>query len=200
MFDGTTGTVVSELDTITENPTIMEYKPNTNKLGYRFYQPVNSRIIYTDQINTILNVNGAQVFMYIDLVEYVYGSDNVNEVNESEYYYYQDTEDFTLFVYPRNDAYQVELRMSQNDKDVVHLTTNVEEFKIPEVVKSLLVIGNNVEVYDDIIERILGNDVIDEPKELITKFNKLRETGNFDDYLVETDAEKQDEEVSDAGE
>ncbi len=199
MFESDTASVKKQLDTLTENPIIQEYNPNVNKLGYRFYKPVNTRVVYSDQVNTLMNVSGNQVFMYIDLVEYVYGTNETREVGESEYYYYKDTSDYTVEVYPRNDAYQVEVRIHDKNKDVVHLSTNVDEYKIVEVIDDLLVIGNNVEVYDDIVEKILGNEVLDEPKELITKFNKLRETGDFDDYLVESINES-DTDLNEAGE
>ncbi len=77
-------------DTIIEN--VMSHNvssSNTVSNGYKFYKPLGVRQISDNESNQILNINGTNVYLYVDIISYYYKNILNYSADDSYDYYYK---------------------------------------------------------------------------------------------------------------
>ena len=127
---------------------------NTVSSGYKFYKPLGVRQISDSEYNQILNINGVDVYLYVDIISYYYKNILNYEENINYNYYYK------KFNYNNIDGY---VGINKNDSDyftkIVYNYSKIEFYTDEEnldiVLANALIIVNSIKYNDNLIINML---------------------------------------------
>ena len=129
---------------------------NTVSNGYKFYIPLGVRQVSDKEYNQVFNINGINVYLYVDTISYYYK--NILNYNDSTNYNYY----FKKFNYNNLDGY---IGINKNDSDyfvkMVYNYSKVEFYSdydnIDSIIASMLIIQKSIKFNDILIADTLEN-------------------------------------------
>lgn len=173
------------IDNIIDNVMSKEINySNTVSLGYKFYKPIGVRQISDKEYNQIFNINGINVYLYVDVVSYYYKNILNYQDSDSYNYYYK------KFNYNNIDGY---LAINKNDSDyfvkMVYNYSKIEFYvdydNMDTVVSNSLIILNSINYNDNLIKNMFESGV-NNSMDISYQLNGPRsDDSSFSKYLEE---------------
>ncbi len=131
---------------------------NTVSSGYKFFKPLGVRQISDNDYNQIFNINGYDIYLYVDIISYYYKNIlNYEDTNSYNYFYKR-------FNYNDIDGY---VAINKNDSDyfvkVVYNYSKIEFYVDEEnldvsLAKSLIIL-NSIQYNDNLITNMIASNI-----------------------------------------
>lgn len=173
----------SSIDTILDESLKTSIKMhNVTSSGYNYYLPKGISIIKENSNNYILmDEDNHKYYLYIDIVsKYHNVESNYEEVKDV--YYSKDLNRDKYFGYIEinefSDRYFVEMMYNYSK-----IETYVDKDSLNRVIANISTILNSVSYNDDILNTLIGENVLKYNEETYDIFKTKRQTGDFLDYI-----------------
>ena len=160
-------------------------RANQYRNGYKFYLPNNLSTIKIDDKNNVFKENDIKYYMFVDIVSYYHKVENKYQVNEKAYY-------SSLINYNNKSGY-VEVNV-KNDKYLIEIMYNyakievmVDKDMINETIANSLIILSSIKYNDDIINNLMGKNILNYREETFTIFDKEKNDSDFLEVIQEYD-------------
>ena len=160
-------------------------RANQYRNGYKFYLPNNLSTIKIDDKNNVFKENDIKYYMFVDIVSYYHKVENKYQVNEKAYY-------SSLINYNNKSGY-VEVNV-KNDKYLIEIMYNyakievmVDKDMINETIANSLIILSSIKYNDDIINNLMGENILNYREETFTIFDKEKNDSDFLEVIQEYD-------------
>ena len=160
-------------------------RANQYRNGYKFYLPNNLSTIKIDDKNNVFKENYIKYYMFVDIVSYYHKVENKYQVNEKAYY-------SSLINYNNKSGY-VEVNV-KNDKYLIEIMYNyakievmVDKDMINETIANSLIILSSIKYNDDIINNLMGKNILNYREETFTIFDKEKNDSDFLEVIQEYD-------------
>lgn len=156
---------------------------NQYRTGYKYYIPSNMMSKKTKEMNEILIDGKYKYYLYVDLVSY-YKKTDFKYTFKSDAYLSKDlSKDKNigyLEVNPKNDKYLIEIMYNYAKIELI-----VEKNDINEAVANSLIILTTIKYNDDIIENLMGEDILNFSENTFNIFDTNNEESDFLEILEE---------------
>ncbi|MDD2208169.1 MAG: hypothetical protein PHG03_03740 [Bacilli bacterium] len=166
---------------------------NTYRTGYKYYLPPNLVSREVKELNEKITSKGYKYYLYVDLVSYYNNIKKEYTLNENSYLSkiinYQDKEGY-LEVNLQNDKYLIEIMYNYAK---IELIVDINYLK--EGIVNSLVILSTIKYNDDIIQNMMGEDILDFNEEALNIFEVRGRDSNYVEYVQEYD--KYDDDIPD---
>ena len=186
---GCTNLKKTDIDTIVKETTESKLKlSNQIRTGYKYYLPSNLNSIKALKMNEIISKDNVRYYLFIDLVSYYYGQEINYTVNDQAYYHKEFTHDKQkgyIEINVNNDKYLIEIIYNYAKIEVI-----VDKDNINEAVANSLIILSSINYNKNIIENLLGEDVLNYSEEKFSIFDSKTKDSNFLEYVQEYDTYK----------
>ena len=158
---------------------------NQYRTGYKYYLPSNLSSISSKGLNEVLFNGKDKYYLYVDLVSYYEKNDF--EYKESQEVYYSkilsnNDKKGILEINVKNDKYLIEIIYNYAKIEVI-----VDEDNINEAIINSFVVLSSIEYQDDIIQNIMGEDILNYSEEKFNIFETVTKDSNFLEYIQEYD-------------
>lgn len=159
---------------------------NTNqyRTGYKYYLPTNMSILKSEKLNEELYDGHHKYYMYVDLVSY-FNKTDVTLDKDKAYYskeFIIDNNKGFLVISVNNDKYLIEIIYNYAKIEVM-----VDKENINDAVTNSLIILSSIKYNDNIIDNMLGEDILNYNEEKFTIFKDTTSESNFLEYEQEYD-------------
>lgn len=189
ILTGCTNLNETNIDTIIKNITESKIKiTNEYRTGYKYYLPTNLNVIKSTKMNEIISSHNQKYYLYVDLVGYYYKKEITNENNPNAYY----QKDFTydnkkgfIEINVKNQKYLIEIMYNYAKIELI-----VDKSNINEAVANSLIILSSIEFNKNIIENMMGEDILNFSEEKFSIFDNNTKDSNFLEYIQEYDTYK----------
>ena len=166
---------------------------NTYRTGYKYYLPPNLVSREVNELNEKITSKGYKYYLYVDLVSYYNNIKKEYTLNENSYLSkvinYQDKDGY-LEVNLQNDKYLIEIMYNYAK---IELIVDINYLK--EGIVNSLVILSTIKYNDDIIQNMMGEDILDFNEEALNIFEVRGRDSNYVEYVQEYD--KYDDDIPD---
>jgi len=166
---------------------------NNYSKGYKYYLPTGVKVKDTSEYNEVLNYDGYNYYLYVDIVSYYYKTNPEYVVNNSFYFSkklnYNGKQGYAE-IEKINDKYRVEIFYNYAKIEAI-----VDSNNLRNTLVNISYILNSIKFNDAIVELAVGEDK-DTLKEEKFDFYTPKKEGNFIDYINRYD-DYEDEEVND---
>jgi hypothetical protein len=167
---------------------------NQYRTGFKYYLPSNLSVINSEKLNEVITNGREKYYIYIDLVSY-YEKQDFTYTETTSFYStainYDDKKGY-LEINEKNEQYLIEIMYNYAKIEVI-----VDKENINEAVANSLIILSSIEYNDDIIENMIGEDILNYSEEEFTIFDTTVKDSNFLEYVQEYDNYDSDTDVPD---
>ena len=186
---GCTNLNKTDIDTIVKNITESKIKlSNEYRTGYKYYLPTNLNVIKSTKMNEIIVSSTQKYYLYVDLVGYYYQKEIIHDNNSNAYYQkdfiYNDKKGF-IEINVKNEKYLIEIMYNYAKIELI-----VDKNNINEGIANSLIILSSIEFNKDIIENMMGENVLNFSEEKFSIFDVNTKDSNFLEYVQEYDTYK----------
>lgn len=164
-------------DLIKEIVSSKNYSYNEYRTGYKYYLPLSMSCLSSKKYNEILTDGNYKYYLYVDLVSYLKKNEFSYTVNENAYL--SETINYNnlngyLEVNERNDKYLIEIMYNYAKIEVI-----VEESFLKEAVSYAMVILASVKYNNNVLENIVGENVLTSKEIEFNIFETKKSESNF---------------------
>ena len=152
--------------------------------AYKYYLPREMKATITDEFNEILSSKYHDYYLYVDLVSY-YNDVTVTYETDNTLYY-------SSLLYGEDETGLLNIEEVGVDEYIITMYYNygrievkVNKSDINEAVTNLLVILSSIQYNDDIIENMMGDDILSSAEEQIDIFEEDKAESEYLDTLEE---------------
>ena len=189
ILTGCTNINKTNIDTITKNITESKIKLNNEyRTGYIYYLPTNLNVIKSTKMNEIIVGNNQKYYLFVDLVGYYYQKEITHENNPNAYYqkeFIYDNKKGFIEINVKNQKYLIEIMYNYAKIELI-----VDKNNINEAVANSLIILSSIKFNKDIIENMMGEDILNFSEEKFSIFDTNTKDSNFLEYVQEYDTYK----------
>ena len=148
---------------------------NINNKGYRYYLPVDFEVFEDGDYNPILLSKSNKYYMYLDIVSYYYGNNNIEDREEDDYAYYSfEHNDKKGYVKIKEIDNKYWIEISYN---YAIIEVNVEGKDVNYALTQSIIILSSVSYNDLVIKKYIGENDI-ESSETIYKIPSPEKKSN----------------------
>ena len=183
IFTGCTNLQNDNLDNIVSE--IQKSKINIKneyRTGYKYYLPSNMGVVKSTYVNEILKNQNTKYYMYVDLVSYLKKTELSYKVNENAYLSMTLDDKGYLEINEKNDKYLIEIMYNYAKIEVM-----VDKDMINETIANSLIILSSIKYNDDIINNLMGKNILNYREETFTIFDKEKNDSDFLEVIQEYD-------------
>ena len=186
IFTGCTNLQNDNLDNIVSE--IQKSKINIKneyRTGYKYYLPSNMGVVKSTYVNEILKNQNTKYYMYVDLVSYYNKKKSNYEINQSAFYSKDisyDNKPGFIEINSKNEKYLIEIMYNYAKIEVM-----VDKDMINETIANSLIILSSIKYNDDIINNLMGKNILNYREETFTIFDKEKNDSDFLEVIQEYD-------------
>lgn len=158
---------------------------NEYRTGYKYYLPSNMGSIKSTYINEIIKCQNTKYYMYIDLVSYYNKKKSNYVINQNAYYSKDisyDNKPGFIEINSKNEKYLIEIMYNYAKIEVM-----VDKDMINETIANALIVLSSIKYNDDIIENLMGENILNYSEETFTIFDKTANESDFLEVIQEYD-------------
>lgn len=163
---------------------------NTYRTGYKYYLPTNLQVKEVSGLNEIITHQGYKYYMYVDIVSYYDKVKKAYTVNPKSYLSqainYKGKEGY-LEVNSKKDKYLIEIMYNYAKIELI-----VDISYLKEAITNAMVILSTIRYNDDIIENMMGEDILNFNEEQLNIFEVHGKESRFLEYVQEFDTYEED--------
>ena len=173
-------------------------KSNTNNVsaGYKYYIPKGVKKIKDYDYNQVFLIEDQYIYLYVDIISYLYKKDLIIE-KENNIYYYEKLN------FNGKKGY-IKIEEKENSKYFLSILYNyskiegyVSKEKLSKIITMSSIILNSIEYNDTVIEKILEGD-LGKFSEFTYELKKPEDaSSNFSQYLEEYVQKEESEQLPD---
>lgn len=159
---------------------------NIHRQGYKYYLPVGLMVNKTEDFNEIIVNKNIKYYLYVDIVSYYNKIEKDYKINDKAFI----SEDISnndkkgyLEVNQKNDKYLIEIMYNYAKIELIVNKDNLEE-----AITNSIIILSTIKYNNDIIENIMGENVLNFNEEQLDIFEAKGSESNFLEYIQEYDA------------
>ncbi len=159
---------------------------NIHRQGYKYYLPVGLMVNKTEDFNEIIVNKNIKYYLYVDIVSYYNKIEKDYKINDKAFI----SEDISnndkkgyLEVNQKNDKYLIEIMYNYAKIELIVNKDNLEE-----AITNSIIILSTIKYNNDIIENIMGENVLNFNEEQLDIFEAKGSESNFLEYSQEYDA------------
>ena len=175
-----------DIDTIIDKALSKEVNLiNVNFEGYKLYIPRGASIVDKRDYNIKVNYKEENYYLYIDVISYYHSTENEYEENNKIYYSKKlnyDEKFGYIEITEVDDKYFIEMVYNYTKVEAY-----VSEENLNEAIVNACYMLTTVTFNDEILETLIGENVLNYQEEQFDMFDSKRESGNFLDYLTDLD-------------
>ncbi len=152
--------------------------------AYKYYLPREMKATITDEFNEILSSKYHDYYLYVDLVSYYNDVTVMYETDNTLYY--------SSLLYGEDETGLLNIEEVGVDEYIITMYYNygrievkVNKSDINEAVTNSLVILSSIQYNDDIIENMMGDDILSSAEEQIDIFEEDKAESEYLDTLEE---------------
>lgn len=163
---------------------------NTDGKGYKFYLPRGMSIENQVDYNTQMKYKNDQYYLYVDVIAYYYKTNTTYQETKDAYYskvIQQDDKIGYVEVIKEENYYKVKV-----EYNYAKIEANITEENLEEGIVNIIYILSTLQFNDEVLNTLIGENVLDYQEEQIDIFESKREEGNFLDYIEEYDTYDED--------
>lgn len=189
VLTGCTNLNKTNIDTIIKDITESKLKlSNEYRTGYKYYLPSNLNVESSSKMNEILSTSNEKYYLYVDLVGFYYNKDINYNKNDKAYYSkefnYNNKKGF-IEINVKNEKYLIEIMYNYAKIELI-----VDKNDINEAIANSLIVLSSIEFNKDIIENMMGEDILNYSEEKFSIFDTNTKDSNFLEYVQEYDTYK----------
>lgn len=158
---------------------------NEYKNGYKFYLPSNLMIDKINERNIVFRENGLKYYMFVDIVSYYHKVENSYKIKDNAYMsklINYDNKSGYIEINLKNDKYLIEIMYNYAKIEVM-----VDKDMINETIANSLIILSSIKYNDDIINNLMGKNILNYREETFTIFDKEKNDSDFLEVIQEYD-------------
>lgn len=158
---------------------------NEYKNGYKFYLPSNLMIDKINERNIVFRENGLKYYMFVDIVSYYHKVENSYKIKDNAYMsklINYDNKSGYIEINLKNDKYLIEIMYNYAKIEVM-----VDKDMINETIANSLIILSSIKYNDDIIDNLMGENILNYREETFTIFDKEKNDSDFLEVIQEYD-------------
>lgn len=155
---------------------------NEYRTGYKYYLPQGLNVNSSKKYNEILNDDKYKYYLYVDLVSYLKKTELSYKVNENAYLSMTLDDKGYLEINEKNDKYLIEIMYNYAKIEVM-----VDKDMINETIANSLIILSSIKYNDDIINNLMGKNILNYREETFTIFDKEKNDSDFLEVIQEYD-------------
>ena len=163
---------------------------NTYRKGYKYYLPTNLQVKEVTGFNEIITHKGYKYYMYVDIVSYYDKVKKEYKVSPESYLSqvinYKDIDGY-LEVNSQKDKYLIEIMYNYAKIELI-----VDIHYLKEAIVNSMVILSTIKYNDDIIENMMGEDILNFNEEKLNIFEVRGRESKFLEYVQEFDTYEDD--------
>ena len=168
---------------------------NRYRRGYKYYLPTGMYVKSTLDFNELIINENIKYYLYVDVVSYYNNIKNEYIINKEAYISkdisYNDIDGY-LEVNQIEDKYLIEIMYNYAK---IELIVNNDDLK--EGIINSFIILSTIRYNDDVIESIMGTDVLNFKEEKLSIFDIKGNESNFLEYIEKFDTYEEDAEIPD---
>ncbi len=168
---------------------------NITGMGYRFYLPRDVRLESSADYNKILYSQGQFYYLYVDIISYYHKVKDPYEVQNQAFYsktLKYDNKEGYIEINKIGHKYLVEMMYNY-----AKIEAYIPKKYLNKVINDFCYILTSIEFNDDVIETLIGSNVLDFNEEKFNIFEPTRKEKNFLYYVQEYDTFNDNNEPSD---
>ena len=177
------------IDTIIKDITESKLKlSNEYRTGYKYYLPSNLNVESSSKMNEVLSTSNEKYYLYGDLIGFYYNKDINYSANSDAYYsksFTYDNKNGFIEINVKNEKYLIEIMYNYAKIELI-----VDKNNINEAIANSLIILSSIEFNKDIIENMMGEDILNYTEEKFSIFDTDTKDSNFLEYVQEYDTYK----------
>ena len=164
---------------------------NEYRNGFTYYLPVNMNVLSSDKANEVLTDGNYNYYLYADMISF-YNKTSFDYKENKTSYKSLNLKDDKAFGYleinQKNDKYLIEIMYNYAKIEVM-----VDKDKINEAISNSLIVISSIKFNKDIIENMLGKNVLSFSEEEFNIFETNSSTSNFLEIEKEFDTYEGDD-------
>ena len=158
---------------------------NTYFEGYKFYLPRGVKLLDKSDYNSKIQYKGNNYYIYVDVISYYNKQNNKIKLDDNSYYKKE-------FDYQSKKGYiEIDKVADKYFLQIYYNYAKVEAYvKESDIEDSIIQIGSilsSLTFNDEILESIIGENVLDYKEENYRLFNTKKDDTNFLEYIDEYD-------------
>ncbi len=158
---------------------------NTYRTGYKYYLPNSMQIRKVEDFNEILTNKNYTYYLYVDIVSYYNNVEKDYEIKSDSYLsqeiIYKDSKGY-LEVNSQNDKYLIEIMYNYAKIELI-----VDIGYLKEAITNAMIILSTINYNDDIINNMMGEDILNFNEEQLNIFDVHDRESNFIEYVQRYD-------------
>ena len=150
---------------------------NEYRNGFTYYLPVNMNVLSSDKANEVLSDGNYNYYLYADMISFYNKTSFDYKENKTSYKSLNLKDDKAsgyLEINQKNDKYLIEIMYNYAKIEVM-----VDKDKINEAISNSLIVISSIKFNKDIIENMLGKNVLSFSEEEFNIFETNSNTSNF---------------------
>ena len=150
---------------------------NEYRNGFTYYLPVNMNVLSSDKANEVLTDGNYNYYLYADMISFYNKTSFDYKENKTSYKSLNLKDDKAsgyLEINQKNDKYLIEIMYNYAKIEVM-----VDKYKINEAISNSLIVISSIKFNKDIIENMLGKNVLSFSEEEFNIFETNSNTRNF---------------------
>ena len=150
---------------------------NEYRNGFTYYLPVNMNVLSSDKANEVLTDGNYNYYLYADMISFYNKTSFDYKENKTSYKSLNLKDDKAsgyLEINQKNDKYLIEIMYNYAKIEVM-----VDKDKINEAISNSLIVISSIKFNKDIIENMLGKNVLSFSEEEFNIFETNSSTSNF---------------------
>lgn len=164
---------------------------NEYRNGFTYYLPVNMNVLSSDKANEVLTDGNYNYYLYADMISFYNKTSFDYKENKTSYKSLNLKDDKAsgyLEINQKNDKYLIEIMYNYAKIEVM-----VDKDKINEAISNSLIVISSIKFNKDIIENMLGKNVLSFSEEEFNIFETNSSTSNFLEIEKEFDTYESDD-------
>ena len=164
---------------------------NEYRNGFTYYLPVNMNVLSSDKANEVLTDGNYNYYLYADMISFYNKTSFDYKENKTSYKSLNLKDDKAsgyLEINQKNDKYLIEIMYNYAKIEVM-----VDKDKINEAISNSLIVISSIKFNKDIIENMLGKNVLSFSEEEFNIFETNSSTSNFLEIEKEFDTYEGDD-------
>ena len=153
---------------------------NIDAKGYKYYIPRGMKIANKEGNNTKINYNGDTLYLYVDVVSYYHKIEKEHIKNEENYFYKSleiNGKIGSIEINKKDDKYFIEMVYNY-----AKIEGYVQEKNLGIAVANSLYILNSISYNDQILETLIGENILVYQEEQFNIFDSRSNDGNWLEY------------------
>jgi hypothetical protein len=150
---------------------------NEYRNGFTYYLPVNMNVLSSDKANEVLTDGNYNYYLYADMISFYNKTSfdyKENKISYKSLNLKDDKASGYLEINQKNDKYLIEIMYNYAKIEVM-----VDKDKINEAISNSLIVISSIKFNEDIIENMLGKNVLSFSEEEFNIFETNSSTSNF---------------------